>query len=497
MATVAEHVVVAPPVRKKPFLLLRAWRKLRTMRTAIILLFVLAGAASIGSFIPQRPVNDLAVFRWIQLRPTLGHVFDHLGMFDVYGSAWFMAIYGLLVVSLVGCIVPRYRALYRVLRSKPKAGVRGSHDFDGVTHHSPSETIEIARSVLRKRHFRTARIDGGVAGERGNLREAGSLIFHSAFLILLLGAGIGRAFGFSGQVAVVEGQSFAETRIAYDSIREGGLFGDRHRNFIVKVNEFNVTFKPDGMAKDFVSNVSIFENGHVTRTSDIRVNNPLVHKGVSIFQLAWGWAPRIVVSYHGKVLSDVNVVFLPEGDAWRGVVKIPEVSPQAGIEMFFFPDFVVGKGDIPGSRSPLPNHPVILYQAYRGDLGLTIPQSVYSLDKSRLVQADAGGIAIGGSHTLTGGLEISFPDLKKYSVFQVAADPGAPLALTGAALILVGLIPSLYSSRRRVWVRAEPAENGTRVRVSGLALQRKAAFAEEFGSIVRQLGRSFQEAKNT
>ncbi|GAC1408873.1 MAG: cytochrome c biogenesis protein ResB [Actinomycetota bacterium] len=498
MSTVTEDLIASqPPAPKKPRkkgnIALRAWRKLRTMRTAIILLFVLAAAASIGSFIPQRPVNDLAVFRWKELRPGLGAFFEHLGFFDVYGSAWFMAIYGLLLVSLVGCIVPRYRAFFKMVRSKPKPGVRGSHTFEGTTELSVDRAIDVAEKALRKRRFRTARIQGGVAAERGRSREGGSLIFHTAFLILLLGAGLGKGYGFSGQVAVVEGQGFSETRIAYDSIREGGMFGERHRNFVVDVNEFTVTFRPGGMAKDFVSNVTIRENGRAVRSSDIKVNKPLVHRGVSIFQLAWGWAPRVVISRHGKTLSDGNVIFLPEGAGWRGVLKIPQASPQAGVEMYFFPDFAIGKGDVPLNRSPLPNHPVVLYQEYRGDLGLTIPQSVYFLDKTRLSQGSAGGVALGAHQKLSGGLEISFPDLKKYTVFQVAADPGQWLALLGAALLLVGLIPSLYSSRRRVWVRAESTENGTRVSVSGLALQRKAAFGDEFGTIVRQLGRSFRE----
>ena len=38
---------------------------------------------------------------------TLTPIYEKLGIFNVYGSPWFAAIYILLMVSLVGCIVPR------------------------------------------------------------------------------------------------------------------------------------------------------------------------------------------------------------------------------------------------------------------------------------------------------------------------------------------------------------------------------------------------------
>ena len=42
-----------------------------------------------------------------------------LGMFDVFGSVWFAAIYLLLFVSLVGCLVPRIRVHARAVARKP------------------------------------------------------------------------------------------------------------------------------------------------------------------------------------------------------------------------------------------------------------------------------------------------------------------------------------------------------------------------------------------
>ena len=87
-----------------------------------------------------------------------------------------------------------------------------------------------------------------------------------------------------------------------------------------------------------------------------------------------------------------------------------------------------------------------------------------------------------------GELELSFPELRQYSVFLVSRDVGIPVVLAAAILVLVGLIPSLYVSRRKVWIRAEAAPGGALVKIGGFALQRKDAFEEEFERIVRGIG---------
>ena len=51
----------------------------------------------------------------------------------------------------------------------------------------------------------------------------------------------------------------------------------------------------------------------------------------------------------------------------------------------------------------------------------------------------------------------------------------------------MGLLPALYSSRRKVWVRVDPGPAGSLLRVGGLAMQRKPQFEEEFDRLVGAL----------
>ena len=63
-----------------------AWRQLTSMRTALVLLLLLALAAVPGSVIPQEGVDALAASRWKEDHPELTPVYERLGLFSVYDS---------------------------------------------------------------------------------------------------------------------------------------------------------------------------------------------------------------------------------------------------------------------------------------------------------------------------------------------------------------------------------------------------------------------------
>jgi cytochrome c biogenesis protein ResB len=81
-------------------------------------------------------------------------------------------------------------------------------------------------------------------------------------------------------------------------------------------------------------------------------------------------------------------------------------------------------------------------------------------------------------------LTLAFPELRNYSVLHVSRDPGVPIVLVGAVLLSLGLLPALYTSRRRVWVQAEPYGDGAVIDLGGFAFQRRAQFEDEFSDLV-------------
>jgi len=470
------------------------WRSLRSMRTALILLLLLGLGSVVGSLVPQAPSSPARVAQLFADRPLLARVYDALGFFDVYGSWWFTLLYVLLLISLAACLIPRTRGLVRGMaaRWQPARDLEGMRHFaSGRVEGSPQEAVGRARRALRRRGWGVR--SGGqtaLAAEKGLAREVGSLAFHWAFFLLLIGVVIGRGFGFTGQATVIEGEVFTEAHASYDfPPREGRFFDEAHRGFQVRVLDFEVSYRESGLPRDFVSRVEVIEEGEVVRTEEIRVNHPLGHRGVKLYQSGYGWAPMVEVRHEGELLASDPLVFVTDdpNDAlrpWRGAIKLPGLAPQVGLELQLLPDpaaFVAGRPMLEA------RDPFLAYRAFRGDLQLTEAQSVFRLEKERLEEYDSGGVALGETVELPGGLEVTFRDLRQYTQLLVKRDPGTGLMLATAVLVLVGLIPALYSSRRRIWVRAMPEGDGTRLEIGGFALQRKGAFDEEFGRLVRDL----------
>jgi cytochrome c biogenesis protein len=487
----------APPLRPRE-LARWAWRQLTSMRTALILLFLLALASIPGSVVPQEAVDSLRASQWRDQHPRLTPVYEKLGLFSVYDSVWFSAIYILLMVSLVGCIVPRLLVYWRGVRRRPPAAPRNlsrmpqSRTFE--TSEEPEAAIERARALLRKRRFRVEVAGDAVSSERGYLREAGNLLFHLSVLIVLVGFALGGLWGFKGGVIVVTKDSFANTLSQYDDFRAGALFDPAElQPFEFTVDDFDVTFiregREAGMAHKFVADLTYRSSPAAEeREREISVNHPLSIDGTDVFLISHGYAPHITVrNADDTVAFSGPVVFLPEDSTFRsfGVVKVPDATQrdgntQLGFEGEFYPTygFVKGKNGGPFSAFPDAKNPAISMLAYRGDLGLDSgsSQSVYALQKKGLdpiEKADGKPLRIdlglGRATDLPDGLgSVTFDGVSRYVKLQISHTPGQRVALAGVVLALIGLLASLFIRPRRIWVRARREGGATVVEVAGL-----------------------------
>jgi len=487
----------------------QAWREYRSMRTALVLLVVLAAASILGSLFPQEGLSPQRVDQYFADHPALAPVLERLGLFDVFGSAWYMAIYLALLGALVACLVPRTRALVRVLRSRPPRGgdlgrYRTRAGFD--TPAAPDQAMAAARRVLRRHRYRLADHDGELAGEKGYLREAASLLFHVSLLVLLIGLAYGKGYGYRGQAAIVEGETWANARVGYDSFSPGRFFGpERLAPFQLRLDDFTNSFHPDNTPREFVSHLTALDlEGRPLQSQRVAPNRPMTVDGVRIFQSDYGYVPVVRArDKNGReLLAPQEVLTLrdPASEWSTGAVKVTRAKPQVGLELTMFTGLRTAPdcpGGAPFCNDPRLVRPVLVALAYQGDLQADRAQSVFTLDRSRLrLLGDRPVVlGLGDSRKLANGMEVSFTGLKQYSVLTLARDPGVPVVAVAAGLLLLGLVPSLYVTRRRVWVRAVPAgPGGTRVELAGLALQGKAAFEAELARLADQVRRGTLDA---
>jgi cytochrome c biogenesis protein len=521
----------APPLAPREFARW-AWRQLTSMRTALVLLFLLALASVPGSVVPQEAVDSVRAAQWRQQHSTLAPIYEKLGLFSVYDSVWFSAIYLLLMVSLVGCILPRTKVYWKALRARPPAAPRNLSRLPEhrsfATEESPEVVLARARAALRG--YRVVATDpttgeGSVAAERGKLREAGNLLFHLSVLVVLVGFAGGSLFGYKGGVIVVSGNSFANSLSQYDDFRPGGLFKPADlAPFDFTVTDFDVTFITEGremgMAHKFSAGLDYRSSpGAKEQHTRISVNHPLDVDGTKVYLISHGYAPHITVrDGQGAVAYSGPVVFLPEDSTFRsfGVVKVPDAEGpdgpvQLGFEGELYPTYAFTAATGPFSAFPDAKNPALSLLAYRGDLGLDdgVPQSVYSLDKKHLspIRNAAGkplrvDLMLHQSVTLPDGLgTVTFDGMSRFVKLQVSRSPGDLIALTGVILALLGLLGSLFIRPRRIWVRVRRDDTPERpagprrtlVEVAGLDRSAGGDLSGEIDQITARLKTADQE----
>lgn len=509
------------------------WRSLTSMRTALVLLFLLALAAIPGALLPQRELNEQKTLTYIADHGRLGELMDKVQLFDVFSSAWFTAIYVLLFVSLVGCLTPRMIEHAKSLSAKPVAAPRNLSRLPRhITLTVDGEPEAVAQTISgnlggwRRAVVTRTGADGNdiveVSAEKGYLREFGNLAFHFALLALLVAIAVGKLYGYEGTRSLVaDGQGLCNTSTAvYDSFRAGAMVDGTDLNpFCIKIDDFSATFLANGQPSMYDATVS-YVKGTDTRNWDsasIKVNHPLRVAGDRVYVLGNGFAPTFTVTFPNGEKRTQTSVFIPDSvqtmlssgavrfDTPAGLYPNEDVrrKNQIAIEGLFAPDADY-QGTLLSSASPVARDPQVAIRIYKGDTGLDTgkPQNAYSLDQTlinqgRLQRQAQVNLAVGKSTRLADGTVVSFDGYKRWVSMQVSHDPAQDYVLVSAIVMLGGLLVSLLIRRRRIWARLVPVNDGgtqhdgtqrrTVVEIAGLARTDQAGWGEGFDEQARGL----------
>lgn len=492
-----------------------AWRSLTSMRTAVVLLSLLALAAVPGSLLPQRNVASApaAVPTFYLEHPTLAPWLDRLDLFEVFSSAWFAAIYVLLLISMTGCVLPRCARLWtEVLRDPPRAArylARQEVYVQWTSRADRDDLLAKAQRHLRRRRYRVVRDRDQIRAEKGYLREAGNLLFHLSLLILLFGIAGGRLFGFEGRVAIAEGGSFTNVRSEYDAFTPSVWTDvDGLEPLTLTLDSFDAEFAlagpGQGSPRDFDARISYrTDDGLDVTQARVQPNQPLDVNETKFFLTGHGYAPVVTVrDGSGDVAFSGPVIFLPADANFTsgGVVKAPDAEPvQLAFEGTFLPT-AASTDSGPVSAYPDVLNPQLALTAYTGNLGMDngAAQSTFVLERAGLdpVLGPDGNLQrttldVGETMILPNGQgSLTFDSISRFANFQVAYDPGKEISLFAALLLLIGLSASLGLPRRRLWVRvADDAVTGLlRVEVAGQPLSRRAVPQRDVEGLLGALG---------
>ena len=297
---------------------------LSSMRFAVALLSVLAIASVVGTVLQQNQPKQNYV---VKFGAFWTEIFEFLGLFDVYASAWFTLIMLFLVLSTGLCMwrnVPPFLREMRSFRTQTTAKSLAHMKHTALLPSSlGSLKTEIAAKYWQVNGFQTRitpREDGSVllSAKKGAMNKWGYIFAHAAIIVICLGGlvdsnlllKIGMLTGkivpdtssqyardfqaasrlsagnlsFRANAEVVEGQTIEAAFINAD---KGLLL--QELPFTLELKKFHIDFYNTGMPKDFASDIVVTDKASGKQVAQtIRVNHPLTINGITIYQSTYG-----------------------------------------------------------------------------------------------------------------------------------------------------------------------------------------------------------------
>jgi len=342
---------------------------------------------------------------------------------------------------------------------------------------------------LKKKGFRIRRDIDSISAEKGYARESGNLLFHLSLVLVLIAIGIGSLFGSKGDAILNVGERFINTPTSYDILGFGKYQSeDSLPPFSITAKAFKAEYDPATNAPlDYTLTINTANPvGSLERDEIIKVNKPLKYGSTKIYLQANGYSPTVIVKdKSGKVVLDGPVTFLPQDGNLSsiGAIKVPDMDPQIGFVSSFLP--TADRDPVRGGFSSYPEvlDPRLLISIWQGDLGLNtgVPQSVYRIDTSKMQRIGLKALVLNETYDFGEG-SITFTGWKSWVNLQIVNDPGKGYALVGAILAILGLLISLITRQRRVWIK-----QGRKTQVAGLAKNAIPGLENEIKDLVKEL----------
>lgn len=392
--------------------------------------------------------------------PPLARLIVRLDIDNIYHSPAYIGVIGLILCSMAAAtftkVIPR-----RIPRLGPvKIDAIPLHATvhvagDGDTARERIAAFFAARGwQVRKREF------GGTEwtfADKNNWARRGVLVAHLGFVLIAAGTTIYWAKGYSGQFAVLSGQTA--------TIPQSGTQIDLKR-FAYRIDPVRTKAGTVYQPIDYVSDAVVTGRDGVRHDAVIRVNHPYDADGTLIYQATYGFAIDFRLSKDGRPIPGPDHP-LKEGEGFTidGTSRAIQYQKFVG---------TIDRATGGVGADPRPNDPGVVIQAFDGDR----PVGSALLPLGQPVDLGAGYRLEAARYIL-------------YSGFQYRNDPGILVVGAGAFVLLAGLCISFYFLPARLFVQVrEAAGGGTDVGIAATTVRGYDVFEERFGELVEALRRS-------
>lgn len=433
-----------------------------SVKLALVLLFALAVTSILGTVLPQ---GEPLEFYLQGYSPWAANLIRILQLYDMYHSWWFQWLLLLLTVNLIVCSIRRFSTTWKVVQAPPRqispalfSGLPFNRKF---TLNKKSVDLEGGLASLSGLHLGKPKPLEAPEGkafylEKGRFSRFGVYLVHGSILIIFLGAMIGSLYGLKGFLELPEGES-------RDRIILKGNETPKPLDFSVRLDRFSLSYYPNGMPKEYRSDLSFWEGGREKEKAVVRVNDPFTYKGITFYQSSWDQVPTAIS------------VSLKRGGQ----------ETKLTLKMF--------------RAAPVPDSPyAVLAMRFTNSLAGFGPAVGLLLLKDGEEIAHGWILANpGGFHgNRLGDFTVQVTDIqKKYvSGFQVNQDPGVWFIWIGSSLMLIGFMVAFYFSHQQVWVwvREKKGDRGTEsleIRIGGTAHKNRGAFVHKMEQLTDKIFR--------
>lgn len=446
-----------------------AFRRLTSMRVALMLLFVMGLLTLAGTLLSQAPDavrdNQAAYSEWLSMvRPKYGGwtgILNALGLFSVFSSIWFRGTLLLLSASLITCSLRRSPGLWRTA-AKPRMVMteaffeRAPHREMVPSQQDPGAALLALRAAFAKNRFHVATATDGedvhVCADRFRWAPLGRVLIHMSFVLILAGALLTATGGFRDE-------SFAVP--IGDRVNVGHGTG-----LAVEAKSFTDSYYPSGPPRSYDSQLVLYRGGAMVKAQEDRVNHPVRYDGVTFYQSFFGPAVKMQAR-----TGDGRVVFN------QGVAQ--PYSSQDEKER-------IGRFSLPSQGLT-----VFAVSPASGEVDPRIPVGEVRLEVFRTAGETPVGVQVvsPGKPATIGGVAFTFVRELEFTGLIVAEDPGSTVVWIGSALLIVGLIMVFYFRHRRVRAVIRPRAGASEIAIASIE-RHDEGYADRFERLVEDIRRA-------
>lgn len=258
-------------------------------------------------------------------------------------------------------------------------------------------------------------------GARVWFRQLGILTLHLGIVLVLVG----------GLIYATSGQNERIHMLAGDQVDMSKVLDIRHP-FTLQLDEFRIEFNEDGSPSQYISQVKVLEQGHVTDQMEISVNYPLNYHGVKAYQTSFGYV--VQAAYVDKNSVEQSERFFegewlqPGGTDRRVKIfkYIPNFNPAYGMH----------------TVTLRPDNPHIIISVYENDELLGI-----------------GAAKLNEPTEIDENIFVTFTGVEPYTILEVKSDPGLPLVLIGGVALMLGVCLAILAAPVRKRVRSTDTDS--------------------------------------